>query len=273
MADPVSEHKQPEPAPLARRPAQQDVPRHRFGIAYLALAAILGAAVGLFVVLTGNGGKNSGPAWSAWKPTETGVQRLDQIATYVSGAYALPAGSKLAGAIEAPPVVEEQGQSVPLRTIGVGRGLPGESVNDLDYYDAASAWTFQLCGLGPNCTLLGGQPSTEKGQLLRREALELALYTFKYNGGIDSLLTFMPPSEKAKPSKVVLFFRRTDLKSLLDKPLALTLPPPRTRLIPGAMSANDLTTVRALADPRLYNYEFGQTSLGTAIIVLKPPAA
>jgi hypothetical protein len=61
-----SQPAEPEAEPLARRRAEQIVPRHRFGLAYLALAALLGTAVGLFVVLIGNGGRDSGPSWSAW---------------------------------------------------------------------------------------------------------------------------------------------------------------------------------------------------------------
>ena len=103
MADPVNEGSLPaqreEAVLVARRRAQEKVPRHRFGLAYLALAALLGAAVGLFVVLVGNGGKDRGAAsWSAWKPTESGVKGLNQIAQHVSNQYALPSGRREAQA-------------------------------------------------------------------------------------------------------------------------------------------------------------------------------
>jgi hypothetical protein len=272
MADPVSKQKRPEPAPLTRPPAQQDVPRHRFGIAYLALAAILGAAVGLFVVLAGNGGKNSGPAWSAWKPTDSNVQSVDQIAKYVGPEYALPSGRQLVGVLSSAPLVQGTDQAVPVRAIAVTSGLPGRSSNDAQFFSAGSAWTYHLCGFGKNCAISEGKASIERGQLLRREALELALYTFKYDKSVDSLVTFMPPALGGQP-KAVLFFRRGDLQDALKVPLAQTLPPPRTRLLAGRMSTNDLERVREFADPHVYSFQFQQLADGSAIMVLQPPTA
>jgi len=267
VADPVS-----EPTALARPPAQQDVPRRRFGIAYLTLAAILGAAVGLIVVLAANGGKDSGPVWSAWKPTDSTVQTLDQIAKYVGPEYALPSGRQLVGVLSSPPLVQGADQAVPVRAIAITSGVPGRSANDAQFYGAADAWTYHLCGFGKNCAISEGKASIERGQLLRREALELALYTFKYEKSVDSLVTFMPPALGGQP-KAALFFRRDDLQSALKVPLAQTLPPPTTRLLPGRMSANDLERVREFADPHVYSFQFQQLADGSAILVLQPPTA
>jgi len=272
MADPVSEQKPPQPAPFARPPTQQDVPRHRFGIAYLALAGLLGAAVGLTVVLAANGGKSNGPAWSAWKPTASTVTSLDQIAQYVGPEYALPSGRQLVGILSSPPLVQGAQQTVPVRAIAITSGLPGRSSNDAQFFNASSAWAYHLCGFGKNCAISEGKASIERGQLLRREALELALYTFKYEKSVDSLVTFMPPALGGQP-KAVLFFQRGDLKDALKVPLARTLPPPRTRLLAGRMSANDLERVREFADPHVYSFQFQQLADGSAIMVLQPPTA
>ena len=88
MADAVSEQqslpmREEEALVIARRKAAEKVPRHRFGLAYLLLAALLGAGVGLFVVFVSGNGKSGGQEWSAWKPTQSGVQRFDQIAKNV----------------------------------------------------------------------------------------------------------------------------------------------------------------------------------------------
>jgi hypothetical protein len=272
MADPVSRQKPPEPAPLAPPPAQQNVPRHRFGIAYLALAAMLGAAVGLFVVLVGDGGKDSGPAWSTWQPTYSGVRSLEQIAKYVGPEYALPSGRQLVGILSSPALVQGADQPVPVRAIAVTAGLPGETINDAQFFNAGSAWTYHLCGFGKNCAISEGKASIDRGRLLRREAFELALYTFKYEKSVDSLVTFMPPALGEQP-KAVLFFRRGDFKDVLKVPLAQTLPPPRTRLLPGRMSADDMARVREFADPHVYNFQFQQLADGSAIMVLQPPTA
>jgi hypothetical protein len=257
---------------IARRRAEQAVPRHRFGLAYLGLAALLGAAVGLLVVLSVNGGKDSGPAWSAWKPTQTGVQGLDQIAKYVSREYALPSGRALVGIISTPPVVQGSNQAVPLRAILVTTGLPGETANDAQIVDASTAWAYQLCGFGTNCAISQGKASVERGQLLRREALELALYTFKYNSDLDSLLAYLPPAP-GQQAKAVLFFRRADLGQPLKLPLARTLQPPRTHLKPGQMSATDQARVRAYADPHAYTFAFQQLADGSPVVVLQPVSA
>ena len=52
---------------------------------------------------------------------------------------------------------------------------------------------FNLCGLGSNCAIAGGTPSTDRLLLLRREALELALYTFRYVHNVDNVVSILPP--------------------------------------------------------------------------------
>ena len=269
MAEAVSEQR---PEPLARRRAEQNATRHRFGLAYLALAALLGAGVGLFVVLAANGDKNSGPPWSTWKPTESGIKGLDQIAKHVSRQYALPSRHTLVAVLSTPPVVQGSGQTVPVRAIAVATGLPGESVNDAQFFNGSGAWAYVLCGLGQNCAISDGKASIERGQLLRREALELALYTFKYNSDVNLLLTFMPPPV-GQQAKAVLFFQRANFETPLKAPLARTLPPPRTTLLPGKMSASDLARVRRYADPHVYTFQYQQIPDGTAIMVLRPLTA
>jgi len=259
---------------IARRRAEAKVPRHRFGLAYLLLAALLGAAVGLFVVFVSDGVKGGGPQWSAWKPTQDGVQRFDEIAKTVGHEYALPSGRQLAGVLSTPPVVQGQGTPVPLRAIAVRTGLAGETSDDASFYGAGDAWAYVLCGFGTNCAISEGKPSVARYDLLRREALELALYTFKYNSGIQSVLTYMPPAKnqsasgQATPS--LIFLRRSDVKQALDHPLPTTLPPAKTNLKPGQMSPEQLARLRRYTDSRVFNFQFQQLADGTAIVVLDP---
>ncbi len=67
------------------------------------------------------------------------------------------------------------------------------------------------------------QASTARHLLLRRESLELSLYTFRYVKGIDNVVVFMPPKLGSDPSEA-LFFRKGDVSTELGKPLAQTLP-------------------------------------------------
>jgi len=279
VADAVSEQqpltkREEQALVIARRKAETKVPRHRFGIAYLLLAALLGAGVGLFVVFLSDNGKNGGQQWSAWKPTQSGVQRLDQIAKNVGGEYALPNGRQLVGVLSTPPVVQGQSTPVPLRAIGVRTGLAGETTNDASFYDASDAWAYILCGFGTNCAISQGKPTVERYDLLRREALELALYTFKYNHSIQSVLTYMPPAKavnaNGQTTPSLLFLRRGDVKQALDEPLKTTLPPPKTNLRPGQMTAQELSRVRRLTDSRVFNFNFQPLPDGTAIVLLDP---
>jgi hypothetical protein len=278
VADAVSEQPLPnreeEALVLARRKAEAKVPRHRFGIAYLLLAALLGAAVGLFVIFAADGGKSGGQEWSAWKPAQSGVQGRDEIAKFVGHQYALPNGRQLVGILSEPPVVQSGQQSVPVAAIGVRTGLPGETNDDLSVLRANDTWAFVLCGFGDRCAISEGTPSVARYDLLRRQALELSLYTFKYNHDVQSVLTFMPPGKalnaNASPTTSLIFLTRGDVKSALDSPLKTTLAPPKTNIKPGQMSTAELGLVRRLTDGHVYNYEFQPLQDGSAAIVLTP---
>jgi hypothetical protein len=175
--------------------------------------------------------------------------------------------------------VQSQGTTVALRAIAVRTGLPGETSQDASFYDAGSAWAYVLCGFAktPSCAIAEGSPTVERYDLLRREALELSLYTFKYNHGVDSVITYMPPSKKVNSSTAatpsLVFLRRADVKQALDAPLRLTLPPPKTRLAPGQMSTDDLSRVRRYTTSRVYGFQFQQLADGTPVVVLEPIAA
>jgi len=280
MADAVSEQpakpsrREEQALVLARRRAEAKVPRHRFGLAYLVLAAVLGAAVGLAVVLaTGNSGRGGG-SWSAWKPTQSGVSGRNEIANQIGRQYALPNGRQLVGILSEPPVVQSAQQSVPVAAIGLRTGLAGETNNDLTVLRANDAWAYVLCGFGDRCMISEGTPSTQRYDLLRREALELSVYTFKYNHDIQSVLTFMPPGKalnaNSSPTTSLIFLRRADVKSVLDSPLRDTLAQPKTNFKPGQMSTRELGAVRRLTDGHVYNYDFQPLQDGSAAIVLTP---
>jgi hypothetical protein len=270
VADPVDPQEQPEQkeaALVSHHRAHVGVPRHRFGLAYLALAAILGAAVGLFVVFTTNGGRQSGQEWSAWQPTKEGVQRLDEIGRYVSHQYALPSGRVLVTPFSTPPVVRLGNQLAAVRVIRIATGLPGETVGDSQIIDASNAWAYELCGEGKNCAISDGNTSVSRGRLLQRESLELALYTFKFEPTIDFVVTYFPPVPKHDPAAIVL--TRQALQEPLKHPLAQTLPPPTTRLVPGALSGRDLAVIDRYI-PQAYTFTGEQLQDGSPVLVLRP---
>ena len=81
---------------------------------------------------------------------------------------------------------------------------------------------FNFCGLGVRCSIVGGKATSTRGRLVRREALEVALYTFKFVPGVDSIIAFMPPPP-GQGATSVLFLRKENFKDALDRPLAETL--------------------------------------------------
>jgi hypothetical protein len=118
---------------------------------------------------------------------------------------------------------------------------------------------YTLNGLGPKGALRGGKPSSERLLLLRREALELALYTFRYIDDVDLVVTLLPPvtvtptkpaakgtpaAAAPKPTKqtMALFFRPGDLEPQLEIPLAATIPPKTPR--PETLAESEARRIR-----------------------------
>jgi hypothetical protein len=250
----------------------------RFSLVYALLAAVAaGSIAALVVVLTRPDGTKA-QNWSKFEPTGSAIARTRQIATRVSREYTLASGHKLAAVVPSPlqttrflqadsgPVSVE----VPISTLAVQPDVSTGKHEEGDFklYNASTTVAYQMCGFGTsaqNCAI-SGTATNARGRLLRREALELALYTLKYVPGTNAVLTYLPPrADQAAPPTSVLV-ARSDVKKLLDEPLTRTLVPKSISL--GEKPA-DFTTVDKLTLPRLYTYDY-QTlpGDGTAILVL-----
>jgi len=216
--------------------------------------------------------------WSKFEPTGSAIARTRQIATQVSGEYKLRAGRKLAAVVPSPLQTTRflQGDSgpvsveVPISTLAVQPDVSTGKHEEGDYklYNASTTVAYQMCGFGTNAQncAITGTATTARGQLLRREALELALYTLKYVPGTNAVLTYLPPrADQAAPPTSVLV-ARNDVKAVLDEPLSHTLTP---RSIALGDKPADFTEVDRLTLPHLYTYDY-QTlpGDGTAILVL-----
>jgi hypothetical protein len=222
--------------------------RTRFAIAYLLLGATVGAGIGGFLVLVRRPGPQPGPPWSSWQPAATAVDaQVLEIADHVGSAYRLPSGDQLAAVKIGGPA---NGKGV--RAIIVPTKAKPQTLADFDRYDKSKSIIFVLCGDGQNCKIDEGQPTKARGTILRREALELALYTLEYAHPIDNVLVFVPPGPGEKTLTSTLFFRRSDLSSGLSHPLRRTLPhkPP----LPGRIAATEQATVDSLTASSLYRY-------------------
>lgn len=239
--------------------------RGRFLVVYLLLGLVLGAAIGGLVVVLTKPGHKPGPAWSSWEPSGDQSQAAQQIADHVGGTYRFASGQQIVGIQAAPPRV----QDVPIGAIAV-RHLPSASSadNPVNVLSVDDTVVFIMCGLGENCAITQGKPSSQRLRLLRREALELALYTFRYLDDKDSVVAFLPPAPGDEPS-FALFFQRGPFEQELDRPLTTTL---STAVPPvGDIAPKEVATIDRLTAPNFYRFSFQQLQDGTAVLVLDDP--
>lgn len=201
--------------------------------------------------------------------------RTQQIATAVSKRYRAPDGGQLAAALAGPPIIvsnqPEGSTQILVRTIAITPDLPsGGSSSDRDVVivDGDTSVQYVLCGYGENCSIATGEPSVERHTLLRREALDLALNTFRNLPAIDSVSVFLPPRPDGASAPTMVFLRRADLATELSQPLDKTLSP----LTPGIgrMSAEELERVNRATSKRLYQYNYTQAQDGSAVMLLDP---
>jgi hypothetical protein len=264
-------------AGVARRETRADRARRlayrsRFAVFYVLLAIVAGAGVGALLVLVGRGSPAPAPAWSEWKPTGSIDQRVAQIADHVTNPYRLPSGKQLvAVTYQGAPVGTVDGTTLlPVRAIAIRPDTTGGRADesDIDTVEGARTVQYTLCGLGAGCSIPEGKPSNARGQLLRREALELALYSFTYLDGIRYVLVLLPPRPDGKAATGV-FVRRSDMAGELRQPLGETL---TARLTPrvGEIPADEQRIIERTTLPRLYEYGWLQAQDGSLVTVLSP---
>jgi hypothetical protein len=269
--------REPEPvaakrvAPDRRERARLTSYRLRFGIVYVILAAVVGAAVGSFVVLVGRPAPPEAAKWSSWQPEGSPLARARQIADRIPKTYLLPSGNQLDIAVASGLRVQTGETEIKVRSVVVrpdtSRGQAEEG--DIAVHDANDAISFGLCGLGKECAIAEGEASADRFTLLRRQALELSLYTFKYVDEVDSVVVFMPPTPKGQSNGAV-FLRREDLADELRSPLRHTLPSPQAPAI-GAMSEAEQSSVVRLTQSAIYAFEFQLSPDGSPLLILSPP--
>lgn len=249
--------------------------RSKFLLAYFVLAAIVGVAVAAFLVLAQRDTTNApaagaaqGPpeAWNGFRPQGFVADQVHQIATYISSTYHLPNGRELVAVKASIPPSYQNALIITDYAVSVSSG--GQS--SYDVIPAANSVTYELCGLGPQCAIASGKPSVARSRLLRREALELALYTFHFEPSIQTVVTYMPPAPGDKASFVLLFLR-SQLAGALSRPISATLPE-REPPLPNAISAAEATTIDGLTAPDLYRFSFTRGQDGGVWLVFNPPS-
>lgn len=255
---------QPASAPPSRTPAFKPLHRGRFLAFYALLAVVLGAAAA-GIVLEAGSSVTGGVSWSAWKPSGGGLGAAKQVADHVAPEYRLPTGQQLVDVIARAPSVSPGNQTIPVHYLAI-RGTGGGSDQILDVSSSNSVM-YSLCGLGPACSIATGTASVARGRLVRREILELALYTFKYVGGIQNVIAFMPPQKGSNPQYVV-YLTKSELAPELRAPLDESLRP-KTPL-PNTIPAREVRLVDQTTETHVYSFSLSQAQQGDAILVLAP---
>jgi hypothetical protein len=268
--------------------ADDEKPRYsphsaRFQFLLGALLAVGISSIALLVAVLA-GGKDdttivlkAGPAWSPWRPTATsGTEAANQIASHVGAQYKLPNGHQLVGVIGGPLEV----QQVPV-TIAIQK--PAAQGGAVSFLDDGAGVMFRMNGIGTSDSRIPGRPSTNRHMLLRREALELALYSFRYLGVSEAVVLF-PPSvrqirsatsgklvqQKADPT--ALLFRRgqTDVQTALTRPLASTLST-KTPTVSGVTRSPDARAVESITNPKTYTYKLQEANTDLRLFLVLAP--
>lgn len=251
-ARPAPPLKQPK---LALPPTQY---RNRFGFLAGALGGVVLASAALLVAVfawNGGGGDDAGmhPNWSAWQPAdETTPEGATEIAQHVGVQYKYPDGNQLLG------VKASSGDANITLHANLISDLSGETV------------VYQMQG-SEEGGAMRGDASNARGAVVFREALELALYSFRYLPDAEGVMVLIPPppttpaeaiaikeamakaatdpkaaeavnlaAKKEQLKYRALFFRPGDLKAELEVPLGVTVPA-------GAPNADTITEAEAEA--------------------------
>jgi hypothetical protein len=236
----------------------------RFSVAYLALAALVGIAAGAFVLLIDRPAPKPPAPWSAWQPNKPArVARQQEIAAHVATQYRLASGKQLVDV-----VVRDPQKAPVIQDIALTRTLfPTQRSDFISAVGTDKSAMYILCGAGgpPNCAINEGKPSESRAEILRREALELALYTFRYVDHTDSVLVSFP----RKDVPYVMYLTRGDLADQLHRPLRRTLARP-TGPLPQSLSAKERSTIDELTIPRQYRVTSRDEAGGASALYLAP---
>ncbi|MHB8656358.1 MAG: hypothetical protein ACYC91_00150 [Solirubrobacteraceae bacterium] len=271
----------------------------KFLVATAALAGIAVAAIVVAIVVLATATGDAGAAkWSSWSPTDGGTLGAREIADHLAPLYRISgvdqldvvtvvnlANASAAGAA-ATPGSTSTGSGLQIAV----RANPSSSQVSLL---SGNTIAYNLCGIGSsNCAITTGTPSADRLLLLRREALELALYTFRYINGVDNVVTILPPghtqqqstlsptpptpkqnrASTTQPVDVALLFVKAELQPWLAQPLDQTLAefPPTVAQLPLWKQTEEAGLVDQITARGLFTERLSQAQDGSSLIVLDP---
>jgi hypothetical protein len=236
-------------------------PRFQFltgALIAVGVAAVAGL-VALAIGLSGGDGSDGGTSWSAWRPSSGGTDGAQEVAQHIAGEYR-EGGEQLVN-------VKAEGLEYNGVPLSVAVRQDAAHGGDIKIYDDGGI-LYELCGLGPSCSIDRGKPSTERHLLLRREAFELALYSFRYLG-VSQVVTFLPPAPGKAPTQA-LYFRKDDVQAELGRPLTASLAS-RAPTVSNVTLSPDATLVEQVTTRQLFLFSLtGSNFDNRGFIVLDP---
>ena len=251
--------------------------RRRFGIVYVLLALATGVAVGALIVeaLKDPAPTETTPTGAAqFGPSEPGELGAMQIADQVQRNYRLPNGDELVNVVASRNTLQDGNLGYLRVAYQVIR--PGDGFKDKDslLVQPEDAIQYSLCGAGQSCAI-PGTASTDRGILVRRMGLELALRTLKFDPSVDNVTVFLGPiPPPAGVDGVVLMYRRNVLETqnpgILSQPISRTLPGSGRRIEPGLMPADVARRVDQLTRSNLYYGVYQLIGGRDALLQLQP---
>jgi hypothetical protein len=257
--------------------------RTRFGFLTGLLAGCAVAAAALFVVLLGHDeervratGADAGLAanWSPWRPrATTPISGAQEIAEKIGDAYEIARSKRL---------TQVTGGAIMLGTLPASVAIP--AAGDRFQVLTGVGVQYTLAGTGQQGRLEGSKPSDRRRRLLRREALELSLYSFRYLPDVTMVVTLLPPAPRAEQvhrdrtdeddlpalQKQALLFRPGDVRKQLERPLASTMATEAPA--PGELRGAEAERIDKLTLPNLFTYEHIQQQDGSIYLVLGRPS-
>ncbi len=128
---------------------------------------------------------------------------------------------------------------------------------------AEKTMLYVLCGPGASCAL--AESGEDVTPLLREESLELALYTFKYWPGINSVVALLPPSKSRTPA---FLFRRRKLRGTALQAACGDASAAQGLITTGSLSEGEAATVQTLTEGSIFLSSFSQTPNGHTLLLL-----
>jgi hypothetical protein len=260
----------------------RNVGRFRWAVVGLFVLALCSLAAAVWLSSSGRHGtataSSAGPAWSSWQPSAPGLAGAQEIADYVAPYYRATPANQLAVVT----VVNLDNPAAPVQVV-----VPVGNSGSVLPLPAGNTIVYNLCGEGSaNCSIGVGHPSPARLLLLQRESLELALYTFKYIAGAQTVVALLPPGYTVvhcgavctkshrkpvtKPLNLAVAFERSELTPWLNQPLSAALPetiPPTPAEMPHSKEAE---LVNVLTSHGMFSESTATAQDSSTIITLSP---